>query len=456
MQSNGGLAPVESAIEKPIYCIESGPAAGVVGAYHLGKRLGINNALTFDMGGTTAKASMIEDGEMLFAPEYEVGGGMSVGHRLLKGGGYMLRVPTIDLAEVSSGGGSIAWVDKGGSLQCGPQSAGAVPGPVCYGTGGSEPTVTDANVALGYLNPEYLLGGTFPINADAARKALQERVGEPLGMSRTDTAHGIHLLANSNMARALRSVSTERGRDPRHFTLVAFGGGGPIHATGLADMLGILRIVVPPSPGVFSAFGLLFADLEHHFVQTHFRAFAALDLDEANEVLDRLRAEGRKLLTAEGFEESQQEIIAQLDMRYVGQTSDLTVPMPQSRFSPEALEEIGASYGVEHEKTYGYRADDPFQLVSIRVVARGISQESRVPERITPMDGATAPPAGERQVYFGRAHGWMNTAVIGRPSLKGGIAGPAVVEEYDSTTVVPPDWRASLDPLGNIALEKAV
>jgi N-methylhydantoinase A len=391
---------------------------------------------------------------MLLAPEYEVGGGMSVGHRLLKGSGYILRVPSIDLAEVSAGGGSIAWVDRGGSLQSGPQSAGAVPGPVCYGRGGTEPTVTDANVVLGYLNPEHLLGGGFPLDADSAGRALNERIGEPLGMSTIEAANGVHLLVNSNMARALRAVSTERGRDPRRFTLVAFGGGGPIHAAGLADSLGITRIVVPPSPGVFSAFGLLFADLEHHFVRTHFRPFADLDLDAANLILEGLREEGRRLLRAEGFDDARQQIVTQLDMKYVGQTSEMTVAMPQSSFSPEVMEEIGQSYGIEHEKTYGYQADEPFQLVSIRVVARGLSDESRVPDRIAPVNGAAEPTFSERNVYFYEAGGWTRTPVVSRSSLADGAAGPLVVEEYDSTTVVPPGWEAALDELGNIVLER--
>ena len=453
MQSNGGLSPVETAIEKPVFCIESGPAAGVVGAYHLGKKLGIDNILTFDMGGTTAKASMIEDGEMLIAPEYEIGGGMSVGHRLLKGGGYMLRVPSIDLAEVSSGGGSIAWVDKGGSLQIGPQSSGAVPGPVCYDRGGTEPTVTDANVTLGYLNPEHLLGGSFSIDAAPARNAIRERIGDPLGMSDIEAANGIHLLVNSNMARALRAVSSERGRDPRRFSLVAFGGGGPVHAAGIAESLGIRRIIVPPSPGVFSAFGLLFADLEHHFVHTHFKTFSDLDFDVANEILDRLRKQGRNLLRAEGFEDARQQIITQLDMKYVGQTSELTIAMPQARFSDETLEEIGASYGVEHEKTYGYQAYDPFQLVNIRVVARGVSRESRVPSQIVPINASETTPT-ERDIYFGQVGQWVRTPVVGRSTLHGKSDGPMVIEEYDSTTVAPPGWQVSLDSTANIVLEK--
>ena len=455
MQSNGGLAPVQMAIEKPMYCIESGPAAGVIGAFHLGKRLGIGNIMTFDMGGTTAKASMIENGEMLLAPEYEVGGGMSVGHRLLKGSGYILRVPAIDLAEVSSGGGSIAWVDKGGSLQSGPQSAGADPGPVCYDKGGEQPTVTDANVMLGYLNPEHLLGGDFPIDAQKASRAIVEQIGRPLGMSEVEAAYGVHLLVNSNMGRALRSVSSERGRDPRRFTLLAFGGGGPIHAAGLAEMLGIGRIIVPPSPGVFSAFGLLFADVEHHFVQTHFKTFAELDHGEATKVLERLRQEGHKLLRAEGFDDSHQRTSIQVDMKCIGQTSEITVNMAHDRFNPTTIEALGEAFEEEHEKTYGYRTDEPFQLVNIRVIARGIPEESRVPESMELSSGRAAVKRHQRNVYFGAQHGWIDTPVIDRLDLSnGGSAGPVVIEEYDSTTVVPVGWQASLDSLKNIVLER--
>ena len=453
MQSNGGLAPVDVTVDRPIFCIESGPAAGVVGAYHLGGRIDAPDIISFDMGGTTAKASIIEGGDMLRAPEYEVGGGMSVGHRLLTGGGYVLRVPAIDLAEVSAGGGSIAWVDKAGALQCGPQSAGAAPGPVCYANGGQEPTVTDANVALGYLNPDYLLGGAFPIDADAARRAIADRVGVPLSLSGTDAAHGIHLLVNSNMGRALRAVSSERGRDPRRFTMVAFGGGGPLHAAGLAEMLGIGRVVVPPSPGAFSAFGLLFADVEHHFVQTHFRQFSSLDLDEANAILRGLKEQGASLLSEEGFDSSRQQTETQVDMKYVGQTSELTVRMEDDSFSPDSLDRLAEAYAAEHEKTYGYRVDEPMQLVSVRVVARGLSDADRVPGRIAVSRRPADRGSGRRMLYFGPRTGWMETPVIDRLDLDDAPSdGPLVVEEYDSTVVVPPRWRASLDSLKNIVL----
>ena len=455
MQSNGGLATSAIAMEKPVYCIESGPAAGVVGAYHLGQRLGESNLMTLDMGGTTAKASMIEDGEMLEAPEYEVGGGISVGHRLLRGSGHILRVPSIDLAEVGAGGGSIASVDRSGSLRVGPQSAGAVPGPACYRLGGREATVTDADVLLGYLNPRQLLGGDFPIDSDLAREAVSRDVALPLGLSEIDAAHGVHLLVNSNMARALRAVSSERGRDPRRFVLFSFGGSGPVHAAGIAEMLDINRIVVPPFPGVFSSFGLLVADVEHHFVQTYFKTFAELDLNALKNILEGLWEEGKKQLRAEGFSDASHEIITQVDMKYEGQLSELTVVMRPGEVTQESVDLLGEAFAGEHEKSFGYRTDAPYQLVNLRVIARGLSEESRVPERLGLSSIKSQSSDSQRRVYFGPNSGWTDTPVIDRGDLdaKPGI-GPLIIEEYDSTTVVPPGWRASADQWRNILLEK--
>ena len=419
MQSSGGLAPVELAAEKPMYCVESGPAAGVVAAFHLGRRLGLRDMITFDMGGTTAKASIIEEGEMLRAPEYEVGGGMSVGHRLLKGSGYILRVPTIDLAEVSAGGGSIAWIDRGGALQVGPQSAGAEPGPVCYDKGGSDPTVTDANALLGYLNPDYLLGGDFRLNRFRAEQALLDKVGLPLGMDATEAAYGVHRLVNSNMARAVSAVSQERGRDPRRFTLVAFGGGGPVHAAGLARTLGIERIIVPPSPGVFSAFGLLFADVEHHFSRSYLKEFSDLDLGRVNQMLKDLVDQGRALLLAEGFPQERQETVSRVDMKYLGQTSHLTVNLVQREFDSTSLTQLGESFQQEHERTYGYRLDAPFQLCGLKIVARGISLESRVPESVNSIALGNKSGPSQRQVFFGAPNEWVPTPVVSRSDLEG-------------------------------------
>lgn len=459
MQSNGGLATSAIAMERPVYCIESGPAAGVVGAFHLGRRLNAPNLMTLDMGGTTAKASIIENGEMLQAPEYEVGGGISVGHRLLRGSGHILRVPAIDLAEVGAGGGSIATVDRSGSLRVGPQSAGAQPGPACYQLGGEQATVTDADVLLGYLNPRHLLSGGFPIDIELARRAIVENVARPLNLSDVEAAHGIHLLVNSNMGRALRAVSSERGRDPRRFDLVCFGGGGPVHAAGLAEMLDITRVVVPPFPGVFSSFGLLVADVEHHFVQTYFKTFDEIDVSALSQLVQGMWDEGRRQLRLEGFDDARHEIITQVDMKYEGQVSDLTVPMPNGPVTPATLETLAAGFDAEHELSFGYRSEAGYQLVNVRAIARGLPETPRMPERIM-MDDATDAHSGaasgeSRRVFFGPIRGWAAAPVVTRQSLSGRTeAGPLIVEEYDSTTVVPPGWSASLDATGNIILER--
>ena len=454
MQSNGGLATSSIAMEKPVYCIESGPAAGVVGAYHLGNRLGVDNLMTLDMGGTTAKASIIENGEILQAPEYEVGGDISAGHRLLRGSGHILRVPAIDLAEVGAGGGSIASVDRSGSIRVGPQSAGAVPGPACYLQGGLDATVTDADVLLGYLNPRFLLGGDFSIDRELAEEAVTRNVAMPLGISAVEAAHGIHLLVNSNMARALRAVSSERGRDPRRFVLFSFGGSGPVHAAGLAEMLDISRMVVPPFPGVFSSFGLLLANVEHHFVRTYFKTFDQLQVSALADILEGLWEDGRQQLRAEGFGDSDQQIVTQVDMKYEGQVSELTVLMPPGKVTLKTLSELGEVFAEEHVKSFGYRTDAPYQLVNLRIIARGLSQESRTPERLElPVSRRKGP--SQRLVYFGGNNGWIDTTVVDRGDLTDNPAdGPLIIEEYDSTTVVPPHWRASVDSWRNIILER--
>ena len=466
MQSNGGLATSGIAMERPVYCIESGPAAGVVGAYHLGRRLDMPNLMTLDMGGTTAKASIIENGEMLQAPEYEVGGGISVGHRLLRGSGHILRVPAIDLAEVGAGGGSIATVDRSGSLRVGPQSSGAAPGPACYNLGGQEATVTDADVLLGYLNPEHLLGGDFRIDAELARRAITDNVARPLGLSAVEAAHGIHALVNSNMGRALRAVSSERGRDPRRFDLVCFGGSGPVHAVGLAEMLDITRVVVPPFPGVFSSFGLLVADVEHHFVQTYFKTFDELDVTILAELLNNLWEEGRRQLRLEGFDDAHHEISTQFDMKYEGQVSDLTVSVPTGPVTQDTVSAAAENFDREHEQSFGYSTTVGYQLVNVRVIARGISDQARMPERFE-LQASSNVGAVSRNVYFGQGRGadgssgggsgrgWADVPVVGRASLAGEqTPGPLVIEEYDSTTITPPGWTATVDQSSNIILER--
>jgi len=385
-----------------------------------------------------------------------VGGGMNVGHRLLRGSGYILRVPTIDIAEVSAGGGSIAWTDKAGGLQIGPKSSGAVPGPACYSLGGVDPTVTDANVVLGYLNPIALLGGDFPIESEKSFEAISNNIGQTIGVQETEAAWGVHVLANSNMGRALRAVSSERGRDPRKFSLMAFGGGGPIHAAGLSETLGISRIIVPPSPGVFSAFGLLFADVEHHFVQTYFESIDNLDFPHIETILKRFKSEGESLLNEEGFNKSKQTFNLQLDVKYSAQTSELTINIDDNKFDRDSLANIKLAFMDEHEKTYGYKVDEPIQLVSIRIVFKGISEHSRIPQHLKfDLPGKKILEGETRKVYFGGNLKYVQTPIISRDDLDSNNAhGPLIIEEYDSTTVVPPEWTVTLDGLQNIVMAK--
>jgi N-methylhydantoinase A len=326
MQSSGGAMSAAAAAERPIHIIESGPAAGVVGAAEIARRLGNLSLISFDMGGTTAKAALIDSGQYLRVNSIEVGGGINIAGRLLSGGGYHVRAPAIDIAEVGAGGGSIARIDAGGALRVGPESAGAVPGPACYGHGGVTPTVTDANVILGFVNPEALAGGSLPIHRSLAIEALQSGIAAPLKLALEDAAWGVHRVANAMMARALRAVSTERGRDPRELAMLAFGGNGPVHAATLARLLDIRRILVPPVPGLFSALGMLFPEIEHHYVRTYKRRLDALDGGELERVFRGLEAEGAAALNGEGFERGLHRFERLVDLRYAGANSELTLP----------------------------------------------------------------------------------------------------------------------------------
>ena len=290
MQSSGGMTTPENTMARPIEIIECGPAAGVVGAMRL-STTGESDLITFDMGGTTAKASIVEAGEVSRAAEYEVGGGLNRASRLLKGAGYVVRVASIDIAEIGAGGGSLLSMDAGGGLTIGPESAGANPGPACYGLGGVRPTVADADLVLGYINPAHLCGGTYPLDGEAARGALAREIAPALRIDVMEAAYGAYQLANARMMRVIRAVSSERGRDLRRFSLHAFGGAGPVHAAGVAGGLGMRRIVVPPAPGVFSAFGLLTGDIERHFTRSFSRPWNCAALSELNPLAEALEAE---------------------------------------------------------------------------------------------------------------------------------------------------------------------
>jgi N-methylhydantoinase A len=454
MQSNGGLTTDKAAAERPMNIIESGPAGGVIGAQVLAQGKRLESIITFDMGGTTAKASMVENGEVVRAQEYAVGAGIMIGSRLLTGAGYTLKVPAIDLAEVGAGGGSHVWIDAGGALQVGPASAGAAPGPVCYDMGGEVPTVTDASVLLGYINPHYLVGGALKLNAGKARAVFADKVAKPLGLSLERAAHGAHQIAASNMIRAIKAVSTERGRDPRGFALFAFGGNGPLFAAGMAAALGIRRIVVPPAAGLFSSFGLLYASVEHHYARTFRRLLRQSDPPEIGRAWDALARQALDQLAAEGFSGARAQIKRSAALHYKGQTYELVVPAPDGPVDKRFISALEEAFGVEHERTYGHRAgpEEPVELVAIQVVGTGVREGSAAPERVELGRGEPAPQP-PRRAYFGPEHGWIDTPVLRRSDLTSARGGPVIIEEYDATCLVPPGARCELDAGGNIVVD---
>jgi N-methylhydantoinase A len=452
MQSNGGLTTDKAAVERPMHIIESGPAGGVIGAQALALTGGLDRIITFDMGGTTAKASMVEDGKVMRTQEYAVGAGIMIGSRLLTGAGYTLKVPAIDLAEVGAGGGSHVWIDAGGALQVGPESAGAAPGPVCYDAGGKITTVTDANVILGYLNPGHLVGGALRLNADKARSVFAASIAEPLGMSLEAAAYGAHQIAASNMIRAIKAVSTERGRDPREFALFAFGGNGPLFACGMAAALGIGRVIVPPAPGLFSSFGLLYADIEHHYARSFRRLLRRADLAEIERAWGELAEQASRQLAIEGFTGARARLIRSAALHYKGQSFDLVVPVPDGPIDERMVATLEEAFGAEHERTYGHRAgiEEPVELVAIQVVGQGLREGPSVPERMVSSRPEPV-PGPPRRVYFGE-RGWIETPVLRRSDLARKRSGPLIVEEYDATCVVPPGALAELDRAGCIVI----
>ncbi|WP_162460168.1 MULTISPECIES: hydantoinase B/oxoprolinase family protein [unclassified Mycolicibacterium] len=446
MQSSGGTAPAADVARRPVYALESGPAAGVVAALGLAERLALQDVIAFDMGGTTAKASLIERGHTSVGREYEVGGSISVGSALLKGEGELIRIPNIDIAEVGTGGGSIADVDTGGALQVGPRSAGASPGPVCYGLGGTAATVTDANVALGYIASGSLGDGAVKISRETADNAMGA-LGERLGLDAEETARGIHDVANITMTRALRAVSSERGRDPGDFTMVAYGGSGAIHAAGLAESLGVRRIVVPPAAGVFSAMGLLYARQEFHDVR--YCVIDARDPDIAQ--LNELLAEMRENLAVSVDGDAEWSISG--DLRYGGQSWDIEVaaPIGGDKLDADGVRKLRDAFEDEHERTYGVRldADQPIFLRALRLKAA-----AKRPDAV-PMPRPARLPSGDkiRLADFRDGNGRVETPVFGRVELTEAVHGPALVDEYDTTIVVPPGWTAKLDESGAVVME---
>jgi N-methylhydantoinase A len=348
------------------------------------------------------------------------------------------------------------WIAAGGALQIRPQSAGASPGPVCYDQGGEVPTITDANVALGYINPRYLIGGAVALNADKARRVLESAIAGPMKMPLERAAYGAHLIAASNMIRAIKAVSTERGRDPRQFALFAFGGNGPLFACGMAAALGMTRVVVPPSAGLFSSFGLLYSDIEHHYSRTFRRLLRGADLVDIDQAWRQLADQALQQLATEGLTGARTKIRRSAAMHYQGQSFELVVPVPDGPIDDKMARHLEEAFGAEHERTYGHRAgpEEPVELVSIQVVGAGLRDASGVPDAITTaVSSSAALPA--RKAYFGDTHGWLETPVVRRSDLATPRQGPLIVEEYDATCVIPPGARIELDRSGNMVIELA-
>jgi N-methylhydantoinase A len=441
MLSSGGIATVETASRFPIRLLESGPAAGALAAATYGRVSGHPDLVSFDMGGTTAKLCVVEEGRPLVADEFEV----DRMYRLKRGSGTPVRVPVIDMIEIGVGGGSIASVDALGLLKVGPHSAGADPGPACYGLGGTKPTVTDADLVLGYLDPGYFLGGRMALDLDAARDSIEREVAGPLGLTVEEAAWGIHTIVNENMANAARVHAVERGKDPTTLPLFAFGGAGPVHAAGVASALGSPALVAPLGAGVISALGFLTAPLSFDFVRTWRCTLDEVDFERVNGLLAEMERDGATLLAQSGLGEGDVTHERYADMRYVGQGHEVRVLLPPGELrETEALVE---RFEHEYERLYGRRGPDvPVEAINWRVVSSGPRPELEL--AAVALEETSRPPQGARLAYFATLGGFVETPVYDRYALRPGtrFEGPAIVEERESTLVVGPGQQVEVTP----------
>jgi N-methylhydantoinase A len=457
MQSNGGVYTSASATERPVFMVESGPAAGVIAASYLGGALGYRNMISFDMGGTTAKGALILNGVPRVTKEYEVGSTARANTSGQTGTGYPIRTPVIDLVEIGTGGGSIAWVDSGGALRVGPQSAGADPGPACYGRGGDKPTVTDANLVLGRLNPRFFLGGELELDVARARATIEEKCARALRLDVVETASAIVEVCNNAMINAVRLVSIQRGYDPRELVLVAFGGAGPLHANRLAEETGIGSILVPMSPGTTSAMGLLVTDLKRDYSQSLVQRADRADPTDLESAFRRLEERGRADLLGDGTGLGDIAFIRQAEMRYVGQSFELTIPLPEHLIDARAISAALEDFHREHDRAYGYSAnDEPVEFVNLRLGALGRIAKPRMRELGKKHHDVTAAQKASRHVYFRESGGFVACPIYDRYLLSADdlLSGPAIIEEFDSTTIIHPGYRAVVDRFGNLLISK--
>ncbi len=446
MRSSGGLAQAEEISRLPISAALSGPAAGVIAATHFGKLSGFHDVICFDVGGTSADICLVEGGE----PRMLTEGRVDI---------YDVKTPMIDIHTVGAGGGSIAWIAGGRSLKVGPDSAGASPGPVCYGRGGQQPTVTDANLVLGRIATT-LAGGGIALDRAKAEHAIRG-LAEELGLGVTEAADGILRIAIENMAAGIRTVSVKRGRDPRDYALVAFGGAGPLHACTLADWLGMTRVVVPPSPGVTSAYGLLLTDVRIDLVHTDVQREDRLDFERVRKEIAGLEARVAERLAAEGFKDKNLALQHFVDMRYSAQAYEVRIPLlrgPGEGVTRDALNQAISDFHRAHHDLYGYSYEgrELVELVNVGVTGLGLLKRPQIPESELAEPDPAAARKGETEVFFPQA-GPVECPVFVREALRAGnaIAGPAIVEQYDSTTVIGPDWEGRVDPWGTLVLQRA-
>ena len=442
MQSNGGVMSSETAGQKSVHTVLSGPAAGVIGAISLAKLANEQNLITIDMGGTSFDVSLVRDGVPTFTMESDIDG-------------YVIKIPMIDIKTLGAGGGSVAWVDAGGALQVGPQSAGADPGPACYGLGGSEPTVTDANLALGYLNPNYFAAGEMTLDVERARNAIDQNIAGPMGLTTEQAAEGILRVVNATMIRGIRLVSVERGYDPRDFSLVCFGGAGPVHAVKLAQELNIPRILVPEAPGVNCALGLLMADFRHDYSRTFLHLVKDLPPERLVAQFAELEEEARRQMLEEGVPEGDIVFHRSGDLRFFGQGYELNVPLPRKDYSRQDLEDIATSFAAVHEEQYGYRMPpETTQIVNLRLTAIGLLTKPALQEEGEAGPDPAQASKGTRKVYMDGNH--LEIPVFDRKRLRCGnrIKAPAIIEQVDSTTVVFAGYAATVDQYRNLIIER--
>jgi N-methylhydantoinase A len=442
MQSRGGITGADTVLEKAVSTILSGPAAGVVGCNFVGQTTGEKNLMTMDMGGTSCDAALIQEGKPLLTMEGKVDK-------------YPLRLPMLDVNTIGAGGGGIAWIDMAGGLRVGPISAGANPGPACYGLGGDQPTVTDASLVLGYLNPRYFAGGEFDLQPQLAEQSMKEKIANPLKVGVLEAARGIHRIINSKMADQLRLISVGKGQDPRKFALMAIGGAGPVHAGKVAEQLSIKRVIVPMSPGVLSAFGLLVADIEHDHAKT-----VAIKADQANpvtlnETFKELDAICSQKMEKDKIPLSKVRTAYYAEMRYVGQAYEIEVPMPHGRVTQQSIGEVVMRFHQGHEAIYGHHdVESPVEFVSFRAVQTYSPPKPSLP-RLTIKGTLADAQKGKREAYFEGRNRPIQTPIYNRWKLPlgGKIKGPAIIEQEDTTTVIYPGHEAHLDDFGNVVID---